>query len=173
MDFTLAHEPIVYTRGNGSAYRQSPLVVSRQSFEITKLLVEAGADVNACDADGGTTPLMGPCLEVGTFLVEQGADVDAFGYGELTPRTCATYDQNQALVEHLLSKGAEINRAHPAEGITPLHYGARSCDVQLIRTLLEGGADPLLADARGETPLDWAVQAKRGDDARSLLVLGP
>ena len=170
LDASLAHELIVFTRGNGTTYRVSPIVVSRQSLEITKMLVEAGADVNTRDEDGGTTPLSGPSYEVGVYLIGQGADIDAFGYEELTPIAYATYDQNLALVEHLLAKGAKVNKAHPAEGIAPLHYAARKCETKLIRVLLDGGADPTIRDAKGETPLDWAREANRGEDVLSALI---
>lgn len=166
---SLAHELIVFTRGNGTTYRQSPLVVSRQSLEVSRVLVESGADVNSRDRDGGTTPLMGPALEVGVFLVEQGADVDAFGYEELTPLAYATYVQNHGLVEYLLAQGAKVDRAHPAEGITPLHYAARKCDASMIRVLVDGGADITVGDARGKTPLDWAIEAGRDEQVCALL----
>ncbi len=169
-DPSLAAEPIVFTRGNGSTYRQRPLVVSKTgSLEVVRLLVDAGADVNERDEDGGTTAMSGPTFEIGAYLVSKGADIDAFGYEELTPIAYATYDQNLPLVELLIKKGADVNRAHPAEGIAPLHYAARKCDAAFIRVLINAGANPLLPDAKGETPVDWAVKAKRGEDVMAAL----
>ena len=169
IDGSLAHVPVVFTRRNATTYRVSPIVVSRKSLEIIKMLAEAGADVNTRDAEGGTTPLSGCSYEVGTYLIEQGADIDAFGYEELTPLAYATYDRNLALVEHLLAKGAKVNRAHPTERITPLHWAVRRCGMRMIRALLEAGADPLLQDAKGETPLDWAKQADRDEEVIQAL----
>lgn len=47
-----------------------------------------------------------------------------------------------------------------ADGATPLHHAAWSGDLDLIRRLLDAGADPDLADSRyGTTPLGWAQHA--------------
>ena len=77
-----------------------------------------------------------------------------------------------ALFHKLMEKGADpnasssgtiIGRHHGqgdpllSEGATPLHRAAKSVDVEMMRLLLEGGADPLAAKADGTTPLMLAA----------------
>ncbi|WP_432246493.1 ankyrin repeat domain-containing protein [Mycolicibacterium sp. ELW1] len=51
-----------------------------------------------------------------------------------------------------------------ADGATPLHHAAWSGDLDLIRRLLDAGADPDLVDFRyGTTPLGWAQHAYQTD----------
>ncbi|WP_319435510.1 ankyrin repeat domain-containing protein [Mycobacterium sp. RTGN5] len=55
------------------------------------------------------------------------------------------------------------------EGATPLHHAAWSGDLDLIRRLLDAGADPSLVDLRfGTTPLGWAQHAHQTDAADYL-----
>jgi hypothetical protein len=55
------------------------------------------------------------------------------------------------------------------DGATPLHHAAWSGDLDLIRRLLEAGADPNLVDHRfGTTPLGWAQHAYQTEAAAYL-----
>lgn len=55
------------------------------------------------------------------------------------------------------------------DGVTPLHHAAWSGDLDLIRRLLEAGADPNLVDHRfGTTPLGWAQHAYQTEAAAYL-----
>jgi hypothetical protein len=55
------------------------------------------------------------------------------------------------------------------DGATPLHHAAWSGELDLIRRLLEAGADPNLVDHRfGTTPLGWAQHAYQTEAAAYL-----
>jgi hypothetical protein len=55
------------------------------------------------------------------------------------------------------------------DGATPLHHAAWSGDLDLIRRLLDAGADPTLVDSRfGTTPLGWAQHAYQTEAAAYL-----
>ncbi|WP_179469852.1 ankyrin repeat domain-containing protein [Mycolicibacterium vinylchloridicum] len=63
----------------------------------------------------------------------------------------------------------EDPNARDADGATPLHHAAWSGDVDLIRRLLEAGADPTVVDSRfGTTPLGWAQHAYQTEAADYL-----
>ncbi|MFV8048164.1 ankyrin repeat domain-containing protein [Mycobacterium sp. 48b] len=55
------------------------------------------------------------------------------------------------------------------EGATALHQAAWAGDLELIRRLLDAGADPTVTDRRfGSTPLDWAEHAYQTEAADML-----
>ncbi|MBI5735162.1 MAG: hypothetical protein HY997_04815, partial [Mycolicibacterium neoaurum] len=82
----------------------------------------------------------------------------------------------------LARHGIDISGAHPviprlpddpdardADGATALHHAAWAGDLELIRRLLDAGADPSLRDTRFDaTPRGWAEHAYQ-DEAADLL----
>jgi hypothetical protein len=57
---------------------------------------------------------------------------------------------------------------------TALHHGAAQGDVDMVRTLLELGADPTIKDARfNGTPLDWAQHFDQPATAALLAPVTP
>ena len=93
-------------------------------------------------------------------LVESGADVnstDAHGMGPLLTFT-------PAIVEYLLSKGADPNRQKNESGAPVLVGIAYMNNVECVRLLLGGGADPnAVVERTGETPLHSSL-ARSGED---------
>lgn len=70
------------------------------------------------------------------------------------------------LVEHEFPDDPNVR---DDDGATPLHHAAWSGDLNLIRRLLEAGADPSLVDHRfGTTPLGWAQHAYQTEAAAYL-----
>lgn len=168
-------------------YRGTPLhyACSTGNPELVRVLLEAGADVNAGAADyryrrdsnvGGMTALMVAArnddnyfydrspLEVVRLLLEHGADA---GARDDAGRTAITflceeagsgwYEKSEYLeaARLLLEHGADI-RARDRDGLTPLHYAARGASRELIDLLLEAGADLRALDKRGRNALDFA-----------------
>lgn len=80
----------------------------------------------------------------------------------------AVFLQNEAIVELLLEKGANIE-AKDGQTLTPLlsavHYGGE----QMVKLLLEKGADIEAKDNNGQTPLSSAVHY-RGEQIVKLLL---
>ncbi|NMD57195.1 MULTISPECIES: ankyrin repeat domain-containing protein [Tsukamurella] len=59
--------------------------------------------------------------------------------------------------------------ARDEAGATPLHHAAWAGDLDLIRTLLDAGADRTVVDGRhGTTPREWAAHAYQPDAERLL-----
>ena len=62
------------------------------------------------------------------------------------------------LAPELLAPGADF--LAPLEGgLVPLHWACAGGKHGLVRHMLENGADPRVADAAGQTPIDMALQA--------------
>ncbi|KHO28032.1 ankyrin [Mycolicibacterium setense] len=60
------------------------------------------------------------------------------------------------------------------EGATPLHQAAWAGDLELIRRLLDAGADPTITDRRfGSTPMEWAEHAYQTEAADLLRWITP
>jgi ankyrin repeat protein len=111
---------------------------ARGQAEAVKLLLERGAEVDAVD-DEGTTPLLG-----------------------------ATYRGHHEVVKLLLEQGAAVDAQEMRFRVSALTHAVGRNDRELVRLLLNYGANPLLKSADGRTPLDRA-EANGAADIVALL----
>jgi ankyrin repeat protein len=84
-------------------------------------------------------------------LIAAGADVHHRGFGGWTPLHSAVQGSYQACVRALIDARAEVN-AKSELGYTPLREAVIMGDVDIVKMLLAAGADPDIADSRGESP---------------------
>jgi ankyrin repeat protein len=124
-----------------SAYRQSE--VEDRAF-MSNLQTPAGESALhlAALADDGS---------VGSFLVEQGANLELREISGKTPLHSGVVSNNYDLVEVLLASGANVNSVD-RNGDTPLHIAALNSDPAISELLLSGGARNDRLDADGESP---------------------
>jgi len=127
------------------------LAVINGHFELAAYLLDAGADPNA--AKGGYT-----ALHAISWVRKPGVgdnDPAPIGSGNMT---------SLELVRKLVGHGADINARMTKKynagltslntlGATPFLMAARTADAELMRTLAELGADPLIPNADNATPL--------------------
>jgi uncharacterized protein len=138
------------------------MVVARTSnVDAARALLEHGADANAREAWRGQTALMWAAAqrqpEMTALLIEHGAEVDV--------RSAVNRWERQV--------SAEPRRMYrPTGGLTPLLFAAREGCVDCARALVEGGADPNLADPKNVTPLFLAIDNFHFDTAKYLLEAG-
>lgn len=112
-------------------------------------------------------------LEVVELLLKNGADPNTLDRGRHTPlysvaNGCAS-PAGPAIVRTLVKAGANINAHAGATRSTPLHMAARRGHAEIVRTLLELGADPDLRDAKRATPLERAVNCRKKEVADLLV----
>jgi Ankyrin repeats (3 copies) len=69
---------------------------------------------------------------------------------------------NLAGLRSALDRGDDPNQAD-ASGKTSLHLAVMRADSEMVKLLIERGANPELADRAGVSPLDWARRLKRDD----------
>ncbi|CAN0227126.1 unnamed protein product [Laminaria digitata] len=101
--------------------------------------------------------------------LEAGASVNGSPEYPLSPIAAATIANQFAVVNFLLSQGADPNRPFPVDmpcpampevaavipGERALHIAARNGNVEIVSLLLQQGrADPNVTDIRGYTPLN-------------------
>jgi len=116
-------------------------------------------------------------IERALELVAAGADADAAPpEGDRDQRPVlmlAALLPDTRLLRALIARGAAVNRA--SGGITPLLAATRDSwhgRAEAVLTLLANGADPLLTDAAGNTPLHGAVLSAEPGVAAMLLDAG-
>jgi len=122
------------------------------SVEYARLLVDAGADVNAKNADG-QTPVMIACergsTDIVKYFVSKGADVKpAGGAFQATGLHAAAAKGYGDLAAFLVGAGAPVN-AKDADGRTPLYYATRYGHTEAAKMLKakggKGGAEEIVA----------------------------
>ena len=152
------NEPIVTEKKGGGREPSNGtsallLAVENGHFELAMALVKAGANPN--DQRSGFTPLH---LVPKVRKPNRGDDLDGQpppgGSGKLT---------SLEFVRHLVAGGADVNtRLTKGEsggaklnetGATPFLLAAKTADIELMKLLVELGADPLAPNADGATPL--------------------
>ena len=128
--------------------------------EACSAVADAGADINAADAEGSTAAhelarrARSPeWLRIGQ---EAGMDLAIAGRYGLTPlHEAAAWNTSPAVTGALLATGVDRNAA-AANDITPLHMAAYEGREEHVRLLLDAGADPALKDNQGRIPFDLA-----------------
>ena len=149
-------------------------------FDAAKLLVAAGADVNDRAPYGTSATVVAAHSghgDVAAFLLEQGADPNAADAG-YTALHAAILHKDAALVRAILDHGADPNAPvrsstpvrrdavdfylHPSYvGATPFWLAARFNAPDIMRLLLERGADPLDAHHPTYWPGSLSIRDER------------
>lgn len=165
-NFRMAHggsTPLLFVARNGDV-------------ETARVLVNAGANVQDIDASGTSVLVLAAHSghgELGIFLLERGADPNAAEAG-YTALHAAVLRSEVELVVALLDHGADINtriehgtpsRRFSADysidarliGMDALWMAAKYGEVEILRTLVEHGADPFFVSTRGVTTLQVAM----------------
>jgi ankyrin repeat protein len=82
----------------------------------------------------------------------------------------AVRNRDLAGVTQGIQEGADLN-ALDAEGLAPLHIAASHPNIEIVRALLDAGADPNLASQKGDPPLTFAAENKAAGEAVIRLLL--
>ena len=135
------------------------------SADVAEYLLDHGANFHATRFNrsvwqtlSSTMTLFPYRISLARLYLERGADADArrVGSGEPLLLDCCRSRSDGYLeyVSLLLEHGANVNLAHPTTGETPLMRAALAARINLVRLLLENGADVMQVNAAGQTVLD-------------------
>ena len=90
-------------------------------------------------------------------LLEQGEDVNAAQGDGMTALHWSAENGDLAMVEVLLSAGANFNSTTRLGSYAPLHLASKMGHGKVIRALLGNGQDPNIVAISGMTPLHYAA----------------
>ena len=139
-------------------------------------LLKQGGDVNAAQGDGMTAlhwaAMHGDASLAGTLLYAGGNVRATTRLGGYTPLHLASQTGARAVIETLVSRGADVN-ARASSGTTPLMFAAASGHTAAVQALLEQGADANATEsANGQTALMFGAAANRTEAVSALLQRG-
>ena len=143
----------------------------KDALQLARLLVTAGANVNAPDGDGWTpihTAARSNSGEMITFLLSQGANVKAKTNDGETLLHSAAIGNAVELVRRLVQRGEDIH-ARNRYNATPLLQAADGSSIEAAAFLLSRGADIQTSNNNGWTPLH--VAARDGDEAMTAFLI--
>ena len=139
---------------NASGNTSLCLAVYDEKVEITEILADRGADVNAvCTGSiwyGGATPLFTATRRgydsIVTTLLDADADPNARNASGNTSLCLAVYDEKVEITEILADRGADVNAVCTGSiwygGATPLFTATRRGYDSIVQILLDAGASP-------------------------------
>ena len=114
-------------------------------------------------------------VAIAKMLIAADADLDLDDGVGATALSRAVYLGYEQLSLLLIESGAEINTKtgiyiDGTADITPVHRATKSPDV--LKAMIEHGANVNVEDAAGRTPLDWAVSFRRRKSVELLIDAG-
>lgn len=135
--------------------------------DMVKVLLESGAEVNAKDEDGRTAYIMA-CdrgnIETANVLLKAGAE-------DSLPMAAARGDLEA--VKAFIAKGVDINtREKNYDQDTALTFASNLGHTEIVKYLLEKGANVNLSDANGRTPLWYASGVDNFENVKLLINAG-
>lgn len=150
------------------------LAVRQKNMPAAELLVKAGADVNRINPDNQMTPLL-LALKNGqddmvNLLVSAGADINrVMPDGTRALDVLVRDNADITIIQKALALGARADICRSdADGApvdTPLHAAVRHKRLDMINDMLKAGADPLVVDGFGYTPLQLAHSLYGSEEA--------
>jgi ankyrin repeat protein len=165
VDALLRAEPglLRFTAPNGSSVML--LAAYYGHAELAEVFVRHGAKPDVFEACA-----LGDLETVRKLVGTDRALVNAFAADGFYPLGLAAFFGHRAIVEFLLKNDADVKTAaRNAQKVTALHGAVARRDVEIVKMLLEAGADPNARQERGFVPLHDA--AMNGNSALVELLL--
>jgi ankyrin repeat protein len=164
--------PLMHIAERPFAYKGA----SVDACTIAEVLIGAGADVNAQDTNGKTAlnrAVAAGNVEMIHLLLKENARVDLIDKDRRTALhgVCMTKHNDTAVVKALLSSAstALIDR-RDRNGKNALHMAIANGNVDLVKTLLDAGADPEKRTGSWKSPKSLARGARISDEATNQII---
>jgi uncharacterized protein len=149
VDALLRAEPelLRFTAPNGSSVML--LAAYYGHAELAEVLVRHGAKPDVFEASA-----LGDLETLRKLVTANPSAVNSFAADGFYPLGLAAFFGHRPMVEFLLKNGADVKTAaRNAQKVTALHGAVARRDVEIVKMLLEAGADPNARQERGFAPL--------------------
>jgi serine/threonine-protein phosphatase 6 regulatory ankyrin repeat subunit B len=154
---------------------RTPLMIATAigHLQIVQALLSApGIDIDAKDQFGQTALIIAATKgndEAARALINKGANVNAANNNGWTPLMSAAQHGHLTTIQILLSaKGIDIDTKN-SDGATALILAAANGKDDIVKELINNGADVNITDNNGRTPQMWALQGGHQTTAQILL----
>ncbi|KAI0491680.1 hypothetical protein KFK09_025940 [Dendrobium nobile] len=143
---------------DGNGHTALHLAASKGSENCVLLLLDYGADPNSRDSVGNVPlweAVLGKHESVIKMLIDNGASLS---YGDIAQYACTAAEQNSIdLLKDIISYGGDVSLPRK-DGNTALHLAVCEGNFQMVKLLLEQGADIDKHDIHGWSPWELAEQ---------------
>ena len=144
---------------NEDALRQAAL---DGDMEGVNILLEKGTSVDALNPDGSSALMFAAFnghTEIVLRLLDEGAEINRGDYMDRTALLYAATGPFPETVKILLDKGAKPNIVDSNEHFSPIMHAAAEGNLEVVKILLEYGADLSLKDIDNDDAESFARQA--------------
>jgi len=138
-----------------------------QSYQLAKLLIDKGVDINYKTKRGKTALMIASSesnLDTVKLLIDSGADLNLVSDGGGSALTYAAQKGNLEIAKLLLRRGANVNPEQEENNsllATPLMWAAINGHVDIVKLLIKNGADINAKNKDGETAISLAEELLR------------
>lgn len=133
--------------------------------DVAAALVEMGAPVDVFEASA-----LGLVDRIAALLKEDPARVSSYAQDGFYPLGLACFFGHLEAVRTLIAAGADVHAAaRNALKVQPIHAAAASRNLDIIRAVLNAGADPNVAQQQGFLPLHEAATNNNRELAELLV----
>ncbi len=146
--------------------------------DIMKIIEEKGGqmeliDVNSRDSEGFSPIIIAIQYknnEILKLLIENGANIyeEHPVFDRLTLHTACYYENEEAVKILLEADPKLVNARSGNDGWTPLHDAVLKSNSRIVKILLENGANPMMGNNKGGTPMDMATEFGKGEIVKLL-----
>lgn len=156
-----AAETVDYVRSQSSSVPFNAIhkAALEGNLPMVKDLAVSGTGVNTLDAEERTALIYASYnghTEVMKYLLDAGALVNVADIYGRTALMMASSGPFPEAVKLLLEKKAEVNSSDREEHFTALMFAASEGQLEIVKTLLDHGADPFRKDVDGDDALTFA-----------------
>lgn len=147
------------------------LAIINAHFDLAEVLLQKGADPNIADSTGMTALYAAVDMHtLGPMLSRPGPKVtDKLDAADLVGKLIDhDANANVRLKRPIIGRHHDSGDATMGEGTTPLIRATKNVDTSVIKTLLEGGADPSIAQKDYSTPMMVAIRAAASPEANTI-----
>ena len=110
--------------------------------------------------------------ETAAFLLDKGMNPNHMNWREFTLLHDMAHTADSSKASLLIRYGADVNYVDDEYRSTPLGYAARWGHIEMVKLLLDSGADPNKSGAPWSTPLSWARRKHHAQVETLLLDAG-